>query len=160
MWQISWMLSLLPEWFWWSVLILGLIALALSWFPVPAQFKFPLKIGGLAGIFLGTYMVGMAANEAKWQAKIKELQEQLEIAKNQSKEEVVRIEEKIVYKDRIIKEKGQTQIQYIDRVIKEKEEIKVFIENCPIPKDIVDEHNKAAINQLNEAAKPPKGEKK
>jgi len=160
MWQISWMLSLLPDWFWWSVLIFGFIALAVSWFPVPTQFKFPLKLGGLVGIFVGTYMVGMAANEAKWQDKIKQLEEQLEIAKNESKKEIVKVEEKIVYKDRIIREKGKTQIQYIDRVIKEKEEVVKFIENCPIPKDIVDEHNKAAVNQLNEAAKATKGETK
>lgn len=157
MWQISWMLSLLPDWFWWAVLIIGFAALVLSWLPVPAQFKVPLKAGGLVGIFLGTYMVGMAANEAKWQAKVKDLEEKLEIAKNQSKEEVVKVEEKIVYRDRIIKQKAEKQIQYIDRVIKEKEEVIKFVENCPIPKDIVDEHNKAAINQLNEAAK---GEKK
>jgi hypothetical protein len=39
-------------------------------------------------------------------------------------------------------------------VIKEKEEVKIFIEKCPIPQDIIIEHNKAV--DMNNAAERPK----
>lgn len=156
MWQLSWMLSLLPEWFWWLVLFAGLISLAISWFSTP--YKVPLKVGGLAGIFLGTFMVGMAANEAKWEARVKELEEKLAVAQQESKKENVIIQEKIIYKDRIIREKAKTQIEYIDRQVVTKEEIIKYVENCPVPQAIIDEHNKAAaaVKQLNDAAKGDK----
>jgi hypothetical protein len=149
MWQITWMLSFVPVWFWWTLLSAGVISLAVSWFI--SVYKVPLKLGGVAAIFIGTFMVGMATNEAKWQTKVKILEEKLEAAKNESKQENLVIEEKIVYRDRIIKEKAQTQIQYIDRVVKEREEVKVFIEQCPLPSVIIQQHNAAAL--LNQAAK-------
>ena len=143
MWQISWMLSFVPIWFWWCLLTAGCISLVISWFsPI---YKLPLKVGGLIGIFIGAFMVGMATNEAKWQTKVKILEGKLAAAASASKKENVVIEEKIIYRDRIVKEKGQTQIQYIDRVIKEREEVKVFIENCPLPKAIIEQHNLATM---------------
>lgn len=154
MWQITWMLSFLPDWFWTLFLIAGVAAYFLSRFFLP--YKLPLKVGGLLATVLSVWMLGAASNEAKWEARVKELEEKLAVAETQSKEENIKIQEKIIYKDKIIKERAKTQIEYIDRVVKEKEEVKVFIEHCPIPPVIIEEHNKAA-RQLNEAAK---GEKK
>jgi hypothetical protein len=109
----------------------------------------PIQVGGTLALLVGIYFQGVIANEEKWQAKIRELEAQVKIAEEKSKEINVKVEEKIVYKDKIIKERGQKQIEYIDRVVKEREEVKVFIENCPIPSAIIDEHNKAAIKDLN-----------
>lgn len=155
MWQITWMLSFFPDWFWILLLIAGIAAFFLSKFF--ALYKLPLYIGGIAATMLSLWMLGAASNEAKWEAKVKELEGKLALAEQESKKENVVVQEKIIYKDKIIKEKGKTQIEYIDRVVKEREEVKVFIEHCPIPPVIIEEHNKAAIKQFNEAAK---GEKK
>jgi hypothetical protein len=151
MWQITWMLSLLPDWFWILFLIAGVAAYFLARFF--AVYKLPLRLGGLAATILSVWMLGAASNEAKWEAKIKELEDRLLVAEQESKKENVVIQEKIVYKDKIIREKGKTQIEYIDRVVKEREEVKVFIEQCPIPPVIIEEHNKAAVGAINEAAK-------
>ena len=62
--------------------------------------------------------------------------------------------EKIVRKDKIIKQKGDDIIKYIDREIVKKEEVIKYIENCPVPKDIIDAHNAAAT--LNKAAEAKK----
>ena len=81
--------------------------------------------------------------------------------------------------DKIIKEKGAAQIQYIDRIVqgdtiketvvkdmtpeqraefeKKVAELQTSIKNCPVPKIVIEEHNKAAIRAINDAAK---GEKK
>jgi len=69
----------------------------------------------------------------------------------------VKIEEKIVERTQVVKEKGDTIVKYIDRykdreVLKEVpgpervrvEEVIKFVENCPIPKEMVDIHNQAA----------------
>lgn len=175
MWQITWMLSFLPDWFWIVLLIAGVCAYFAAQFI--AVYKFPLKIGGILVTVLSLWMLGAASNEAKWEAKVKELEEKLEIAQNESKKENVVVQEKIIYKDKIIREKGKTRIEYIDKIVKgdteiitkdmseseraefkkKQEELEYALKMCPVPKIIVEEHNKAAINQLNESAK---GEKK
>ena len=118
MWQITWMLGFLPDWFWTLLLISSVIAIVSSKFI--ALYKLPLRWGGLAGLLLSIWCLGAA-----------------------SKEENVKIEEKIVTKTKIIKEKGQNIIQYIDREVVKNNEIIKYVENCPLPKDIIDIHNSA-----------------
>lgn len=158
MWQLGVLFGLIPTWFWTTVLVLGIICLLFSYFTT--LYKIPLKIGGLVSIVISSWFLGIAANEEKWQKRVKDLEEKLSIAQKESDNENVRVEEKIIYKDRIIKQKGEDRIEYIDRVIKEKEEVIKYIENCPVPATIIEEHNKAIINQINEAAKKPKGDLK
>ena len=52
------------------------------------------------------------------------------------------------------KEKGKDIVQYIDREIVKKEEIVKYIEQCPVPKEIIDLHNQAT--ELNKAAEVKK----
>jgi hypothetical protein len=112
-------------------------------------------------------MQGGIVNEAKWEARVKELEDKVKIAEEQSKEKNVEIQEKVVTQTKVIKEKGKDIIKYIDRlvdreVIKEvegpervrREEVIKYVENCPVPKDIIDVHNAAAT--LNKAAEVKK----
>lgn len=102
-------------------------------------------------------MMGVMYNENSWLQRAKEMEQKVAEAENKSKEVNVVVEEKIVEKTKVIKEKGRDIIQYIDRwntkeVIKEvegpervrREEVIKYIENCPVPKEIVDIHNQAA----------------
>jgi hypothetical protein len=82
------------------------------------------------------------------------MEEKVAAAEAKASEKNVQIEEKIVEKTKVVKEKGDEVIKYIDREVVKKEEVIKFVENCPIPKDIIDLHNKAI-----EMAKP-QGEKK
>jgi len=88
-------------------------------------------------------------------------------AEAQSANKNVEIQEKIVEKTKIVKEKGRDIIKYIDKwntkeVIKEvegperikREEVIKYIENCPVPKEIIDIHNQAT--ELNKAAEAKK----
>ena len=88
-------------------------------------------------------MYGGAYNNDAWMAKVKEMEAKVAIAEEAAKKENVRIEEKVVEKTKVVKEKGDEIIKYIDREVVKKEEVVKFIENCPIPKDIVDLHNQA-----------------
>lgn len=151
MWQITWMLSLLPDWFWTLVLIAGVLAVLAAWvlkfIPFVSTYRLPIQVGGILALLVGVYFQGVIANEEKWQAKVKELEEKVAKAEAQSKETNVKVEEKIVFKDRIVKEKAKTQIEYIDREIVKREEVVKFVEQCPIPQVILDEHNKAAARE-------------
>ena len=152
MWQITWMLGLLPDWFWTLLLVASIVAIGLSKFIAP--YKLPLRWGGLAGLILSIWCLGAASNEEKWQARVKELEEKLVIAENKSHEENVKIEEKVVTKTKVIKEKGQDIIKYIDRELVKNNEIVKYIEICPLPKDVIEIHNSAV--RMNRA----EGEKK
>lgn len=175
MWQITWILSFLPDWFWILFLVAGIAAYFLSRFL--GMYKLPLKVGGLIATILSVWMLGAASNEEKWQARVKELEEKIALAEAESKKENVVIQEKIVYKDKIIKERGKTQIEYIDRIVKgdtqvitkdmseaeraefkkKQEELEQALKMCPVPRLIIEEHNKAAaaIKEVNRAAQSP-----
>lgn len=165
MWQITWMLGLLPDWFWHVITIGGLVALVAAWFlkriPFISQYNLPLKAIGIVALLLGVWMEGGIANEAKWQAKVADMEARLKLAEEAANNKTVEIQEKIVTKTKVIKEKGKTQIEYVDRVITQDKEVIKYIEQCPVPKVIIDEHNKAAtppevIRELNKAAEVKK----
>jgi hypothetical protein len=159
MWQIMWLLSFLPNIFWHFLTICGLIAvlssLILKRIPFISTYRIPLQYGGVLALLLGIWMEGSIANEAKWQAKVKEMEEKVAIAEAKSQEENVKIVTIIAEKTKIVHERGKNIINYIDReVVKDKEVVK-FIENCPIPGIIIKTHNAAALNQPIEIPKEP-----
>ena len=73
MWQIMWMLSLLPDWFWHIVTIFGFVAVPAAWFlkriPFISQYNVILKVAGIIALLLGLYMEGGIANNAIWQRR-------------------------------------------------------------------------------------------
>jgi hypothetical protein len=159
MWQITWMLGFLPDWFWILLLIASIAAVLLSRFFL--AYKLPMKLGGTIALALSVWMLGAASNEAKWDAKVKELEAKLLIAEEESKKVNEVVTEKIVTQTKVIQGKSQDIIKYIDRwntkeVIVEgperikREEIIKYVETCPVPKEIIDAHNAAA--EMNKAA--------
>lgn len=151
-----WILQWLPYWIFYAIFFAGVIgfiaSLVMRFIPVVYMYKTPIQVVSIILIAVGTYMSGAISNEEAWQARVKELEVKVAESEAKSAQENVKIVEKIVYKDKVVKEKGNEIIKYIDREVVKKEEVVKFIENCPIPKDIIDVHNNA-INQMNEAAK-------
>jgi hypothetical protein len=165
MWQIMWMLSLLPDWFFHMVVIVSIVALVASVFlrfiPFVSQYRYPLQIGGFLLLLFGVWAEGGIVNEAKWKAKVAEMEAKVKIAEEQARNVNTKIETKIVEKTKIVKEKAEAQIKYVDRIVTQDKEVVKYIENCPVPKVIVDEHNKAAtplevLKELNKAAEGSK----
>lgn len=156
--QLTWMVSLIPDWFWTLVLIAGVVGILASWIlkfiPFVSTYRLPIQVSAVIALLVGIYFQGVTANEAKWQAKIAELQQQIAEAETKSKETNVIVQEKIVTKTKVIKEKGKTQIEYVDRVITQDKEVVKYIEQCPVPKVIIDAHNAAA--EMNKAAEGKK----
>jgi L-cysteine desulfidase len=89
-----------------------------------------------------------------WRAKVAEAEARVAVAEQQSKETNTVIEQKIVEKTKVIKGKTEYITQYLDREVVKKEEIIKYIEQCPVPKEIIDIHNQAA--DMNKAAEGKK----
>ena len=156
--QIIWILSFIPDWFWTLVLIFGILGTLASWvlkfIPFISTYRLPIQVASIIALVVGVYFQGVIANEAKWQDKVAELQQKVAEAEVKSKETNIVVQEKIVTKTKVIKEKGKDIIQYIDREVVKKEEIIKYIEQCPVPKEIIDLHN--AATEMNKAAEGKK----
>lgn len=142
-----WLLAFIPDWLFYAIFILGLglfiATIVLKFIPIIYMKRLPLQFVSIALISIGAFMSGMATNEAIWQMRVKELEAKVAQAEAEAAKKNVEIVEKIVYKDKIVKEKGEEIIKYIDKVVVEKEEIVKFVENCPLPQEFIDAHNQA-----------------
>ena len=156
--QIIWILSFIPDWVWTLVLIFGILGILASWvlkfIPFISTYRLPIQVASIIALVVGVYFQGVIANEAKWQGKIAELQQKVAEAEIKSKETNIVVQEKIVTKTKVIKEKGKDIVNYIDREVVKKEEIIKYVEQCPVPKEIIDLHNQAV--ELNKAAEGKK----
>ncbi len=153
-----WIFGLIPDWIWLALLGIGVVGIfagtILKFIPFVSQYRYPIKVVGFVLTIVSIWFLGGAANEAKWQAKSRELEEKVKIAEQQATEANNKVEIKVVEKTKVVKEKGKDVIKYIDREVVKKEEIVKYIENCPVPKEIIDIHNQAT--ELNKAAEGKK----
>lgn len=158
MWQFQWMLSLLPEWVWTTMLVASIVGLLVAWLlkriPFVSQYQFPIQAVSVVSLLISIWFVSANNTDAVWEAKIKDLEDKVKLAEEAANTKNVEIQEKIVTKTTVIKEKGKTQIEYVDRVITQDKEIIKYIEQCPVPKVIIDAHNAAA--EMNKAAEGKK----
>lgn len=163
MWQIMWILSLIPDWIWHVLTLAGVVAVLAAWvlkrIPFVSQYNIILKIIGTVAVCLGLWMEGGIANEAKWQAKVAELEAKLEEAKKESAKVNTVIETKVITKTQVVKERGEEIIKYVDREIVKYDTKFAPGGECEIPKEAIDVHNEAArMNQAIEEMR--KGAKK
>jgi len=146
--QLIWMINLIPDIFWTLLLWAGVLSIIASYLlgkiAFVSQYRIPLRVGGVLAVLIGVYFYGVIANEAKWQARVKELEEKVAVAEAKSADTNTVIKTEVVEKVKVVKERAKTQIEYVDReVVKDKEVIK-YVENCPVPKTIIDQINEAA----------------
>jgi hypothetical protein len=166
-----WILSLLPEWVIHAIFMVGVLGVilgfVLGFLPFLGKYKLAIQIISVLILAFGVYLEGGFANEQLWQMKVKEMEVKVKEAEVKAAQKNVEIQEKVVTQTQIVKEKGQDIIKYVDRyrdrevlkTVEGPERVKIeevikFVENCPIPQDIIDAHNSAA--KMNEAAKGDK----
>ena len=125
--------------------ILGTIAgFVLGFIPFIKNYKLAIQIISLVVLVFGVYLEGGLADYKEWELKVKEMEAKVAQAEAQSANKNTEIQEKIVEKTKVIREKGRDIIKYVDKEIIKKEEVIKYVENCPVPKEIIDAHNKAA----------------
>ena len=175
-----WLLSFLPDTLLMYivniVLIAGIVSFILAFFvlhrilnKIPGLSKYALAFQIVSALLLtaGIYFKGGYTTEMMWRDRVKELEAKVAVAEAESKKENVVIQEKIVKQKEYIQGKTEYITKYIDKletkeVIKEVqgpervrvEEVIKYIESCPVPKELINIHNDAAM--LNKAAKDTK----
>lgn len=162
MWQLQWALSLIPDpvlsLIYWVIIALGITGIIAGWLgrwiPFYGQYASILKPIGIILLVLGVWLRGGYDVEMAWRAKVAEMEDKIKQAEAVSKDANVQIQEKVIEKTKIVREKGKDIIQYVDREVVKKEEIIKYIEQCPVPKEIIDLHNQAT--ELNKAAEGKK----
>ena len=149
-----WILSILPDAAIHTIFglgILGTIAgFVLGFLMFMRPYRLAVQICSLLILTLGVYLEGGLADYKEWELRVKEMEAKVAQAEAQSANTNVEIQEKVVEKTKVIREKGRDIIKYIDKEIIKKEEVVKYVENCPVPKDIIDLHNQAA--ELNKGA--------
>lgn len=138
-----------------AVLLLGVVSCVLTFFvlnrlmrmfPVLANYHLIMQVVSVLILSAGLYFKGGYSTEMMWRERVAEVEARLKIAEEESKKVNTVIQEKIVNRTQVIKEKGEKQIEYIDKVVIQKEDVVKYVEKCPaVPKSIVDEINKAAM---------------
>lgn len=150
-----WILQWLPDWIFYAILAIGLIGFLatylLKFIPIPMLYMYrtPIQIVSLIFIVLGVYMSGAISNEQAWQARVKEVEAKLAAAEAEGAKETVKIVEKVVTKQQVIKEKGDEVIKYVDREVVKYDTKFLPGGQCEIPKEF--------IKALNTAAAVPEG---
>ena len=149
-----WILSILPDaaiHIIFGLGILGTIAgFVLGFIPFVKAYQFAIQVCSILVLVFGVYLEGGLADYKEWELRVKEMEAKVAQAEAQSANKNVEIQEKIVEKTKVIRERGRDVIKYIDKEVVKKEEIIKYIENCPVPKEIIDLHNQAT--ELNKAA--------
>ncbi len=160
--QIQWMLSLIPDailnWAYWVIIAAGVTGVLAGWLgkwiPFYGNYVKVLQPVGIVLLVLGVWLRGGYDTEMAWRDKVAKLEEQVKIAEQKSQETNTVIQEKVVEKTKVIKGKTEYITQYLDREVVKNQEIVKYIENCPVPKEIINVHNQAA--DINKAAEGPK----
>lgn len=137
-----WMLYLLPSWYTHAVPILGLAIILVSMFlkviPFISSYYLPIRIIGFVILLFGVFFEGVMYSGKELEAKVKELQDKVAAAEVKSAEVNVKIVEKVVTKQKVVRERGADIIQYVDK------EIVKYNNICTIPNEFINIHNRAA----------------
>ena len=160
--QIGWIISLIPDsvlsGFYWAIIIAGITGVLAGWLgkwiPFYGNYVKILQPVGIVLLVLGVWLRGGYDTEMSWRAKVAEAEARVAAAEQKSQETNTVIQEKVVEKTKVIKGKTEYITQYLDREVVKKEEIIKYIEQCPVPKEIIDIHNQSA--EMNKAAEGTK----
>lgn len=137
--------------------ILTLMGFILGFIPLIGKYKIPLQIIGLLTLIFGSYLEGGLADNKEWEYKVKEVEAQVAKVEAESANLNTQLQAALSDKKQVIKEKGDTIIKYVDKFVEKEilkevpgpERVKIekvieYIEHCPVPKELLEIHNKAA----------------
>lgn len=149
MWQLQWVLSLIPDsvllWFINILLFAGLAGTIAGFFikfiPFVNQYRLPTQIIGVLLLVLGVYFKGGYATEMAWREKVRIAEEKAAIAEQKAVELNAALDTEIKKKNKVIYE---NKIVYQDRI---KEVAKIIDKECVIAPEAIDIHNAAAKNR-------------
>ena len=158
----TFLIEFIPDLVWVLLFFVGVTLMIAGQFlrgvPLVMQYRLPLMFTGFFSLMVSTWALGAAANESKWQARLKEVEEQVKIQEARAAELNTQLEREIAENKVLAEKKNKVIVNEIVKwqtkeVLKEVkvegpervrvEEVIKYIENCPVPKEMLDIHNKA-----------------
>jgi hypothetical protein len=150
---LSWFLKLLPDRFllfiFYAFFFAGVALILASWFvsfiPLINRYRFPTQVIGILTFGFGAYLLGGYGIEMAWRQRVADMEEKVRVAEEKSAQVNTVIQEKIVYKTKVIEKKT---VEYVDRI----KEIAVEVDaKCEVDSRVIDQLNRASENPSKEA---------
>lgn len=133
-----WILEIFPHWFWWLLLLAGFSAYGLSHLVPVKTYQLPVKILGGVVVLTAIFIMGLLYANGVWQQAAKDLQQQVAAAEAKSQQVNTVVEERVVTKTQIVKQRAAATVEYVVR------EVVKHDPSCVIPQEFVAAHNRAA----------------
>jgi hypothetical protein len=147
MWQLQWMIGLLPDWVFLAVTAIGVALIVASWvlkrISFINQYNFPVYVLGTIITVFGVWFAGGRATQATWEARVKDMEAKVQVAEAKSKEVNTVIETRVVEKVKIVKERTNANKQIIKEVAGAQLDAK-----CELPVSTVMLVNSASKNEV------------
>ena len=147
MWQIQWLLQLIPDgvFVWLTYLLFGagvLLYVAsklVAWIPLMGQYRLPAELVGVVALVIAGYFYGGIS----YREQIAEMKQRVRIAEERSQQVNTVIETKIVEKVKVVKENV-----YITREIVRDTAGRQLDAQCSLPRSTVSLHDSASGNEI------------
>jgi hypothetical protein len=147
MWQIQWMLQLIPDnlfvWITYLLFVAGIAAYVASKLatilPFVNRYKLVAELSGISALIIAAYFYG----GVEYRQMIAELKNKVAVAEQQSKDANVALEKKTKEKVQVIKE-----TVYVNKTIIKETAGRQIDSQCVLPRSAVGLHNSASANQV------------
>ncbi len=151
MWQIQWLLQLVPDsifvWITYLLFAAGVVLYVASklvaWIPLMGQYRLPAELVGVVALVIAAYFYGGIS----YREQIAEMKQRVRIAEQQSQQVNRVIETKIIEKVKVVKENV-----YITREIVRDTAGRQLDAQCSLPRSTVSLHDSASLNQVPQRA--------
>jgi hypothetical protein len=147
MWQIQWMLQLIPDslfvWITYALFLAGIVLYIASKLatiiPFVSRYKLAAELSGVAVLIVSAYFYG----GIEYRQMIADLKDRVAVAEQQSKDANAALEKKTKEKVRVIKE-----TVYVNKTIIKETAGRQIDSQCVLPKSAVSLHDSASGNQV------------
>ena len=151
MWQIQWLLQLIPDgifvWLTYLLFAAGVILYVasklVSWIPLMGQYRLPAEVVGIVAVVIAAYFYGGVS----YREQVAEMKQQVRIAEERSQQVNTVIETKIIEKVKVVKENV-----YITREIVRDTAGQQLDTQCSLPRSTVSLHDSASRNEVPQRA--------
>jgi hypothetical protein len=151
MWQIQWLLQLIPDsifvWITYLLFAAGVVLYVtsklVSWIPLMGQYRFPAELAGVVALVIAAYFYGGVS----YREQIAEMKQQVRIAEEKSQQVNTVIETKIIEKVKVVK-----QNVYITREIVKEVAGQQLDAQCSLPRSTISLHDSASRNEVPQRA--------
>ena len=133
-----WFFNFIPGTLFYLLFLCAGIGYCVSLFLPHPILKKQVKIASIAALAVSIYLLGMLYVNNWWKDKAAQLEQQVAELATKSSETNTVIEKKLVTKTQIVRVRGDDIVKYVDR------EVIKYNNNCVIPQEFVQAHNRAA----------------